>query len=222
MTIFKTFNTKTKEVKEYNKPEFGDFGEYILINSNDIDTLCFQIENIALFSDGKIETIQKLKNLAIAISVTYDKNKFNKNTDHELNTLFNGLYKDCVYSNGDWVGVLQYCFEYNGKIYKVGDMFGLSYSRGKEDKVYDSELRLLRYDGFSFVDNWFKNCYTKNQEDIGDTHKYKTVSNLDDTIDKKYLLRHSSSINKKLVKNIGNLLDEYFAGGNELANIFNL
>lgn len=219
ITTFKTFNTKTKEVKEYSKPEFGDFGEYILINGNDIDTLSFQIENTAHFSDDKIETIQKLKNLAIAISVTYNKNKFNKNTDHELNTLYNGLFKDYIYTSGDWVGVLQKSFEYKDKIYKVGDIFSLSYSRGVENTVYDLELRMLRYDGMCFIDNWFKHCHTRNKKDTENINNYKLIYNLDTTIDKKYFLFNYSTINNKFVEHQGNLLDEYFTDSNRLAKL---
>ena len=43
ITTFKTFNIKTKEVKEYSKPNFGDFGEYILIKADDFDTLAFKV-----------------------------------------------------------------------------------------------------------------------------------------------------------------------------------
>ena len=77
ITTFKIFNTKTKEVKEYSKPEFGDFGRYIEISDCEI---------------------------------------FPIHTDHELNTLHNGLFKDCIYTNGDWVGVLFHCFRYDYKI----------------------------------------------------------------------------------------------------------
>ncbi len=152
IATFKIFNTKTKEVKEYSKPYFGDFGEYILINANDFDTLAFNVENTALFSDDKKETIERLKTLAIAISVTYNKNKFYKNTDHELNTLHNGLFKDCVYTNGDWVGVLQKSFEYGGEVYKVGDVYNLKASFGwcdvKTAILYFGEAKFRNDSGY--------------------------------------------------------------------------
>jgi hypothetical protein len=155
ITIFKTFNTKTKEVKEYSKPEFGDFGEYILINADDFDTLVFDVENTALFSGNKQETTDRLKKLAIAISITYNKNQFNKNTDHELNTLHNGLFKDCIYTSGDWVGVLQKSFEYKDKIYKVGDIFsGLIVYFGAIYFTNDSGVYRCDTVGFAF-----KNMY---------------------------------------------------------------
>ena len=128
ITTFKIFNIKTKEVKEYSKPNFGDFGEYILIKADDFDTLAFNVEHTASFSDNKEETTEGLKTLAMAISVTYCKNRFYKNADHELNTLHNGLFKDCIYTSGDWVGVLQKGLKtldgcHNGNIYTVGSVF---------------------------------------------------------------------------------------------------
>lgn len=180
ITTFKTFNTKTKEVKEYSKPDFGDFGRYIEISDCEI---------------------------------------FPIHTDHELNTLHNRLFKDCIYTNGDWVGVLQKSFEYKDKIYKVGDIFSLFYSRGVENKVYDLELRMLRYDGMCFIDNWFKHCHTINKKDTENINNYKSIYNLNTTIDKQYLLFDWSAINKKSLEHQGNLLDEYFAGGNKFAKL---
>ena len=184
ITTFKIFNTKTKEVKEYSKPNFGDFGSYIEITNWGINSKIFIIDN-----------------------------------EHELDTLHNGLFKDCIYTNGDWVGVLQKSFEYKDKIYKVGDIFSLSYSRGVENKVYDVELRMLRYDGMCFIDNWFKHCYTKNTKDIENINNYKLIYNLDNTIDKKYFLFDYSTINNKSVEHQGNLLDEYFTDSNRLAKL---
>lgn len=125
IVTFKTFNTKTKEVKEYSKPNFGDFGDYILINADSIDISALRISNTALFSDNneRGEGLLHMRELAISFAATYDKNKFHKHTSHELNTLHNGLFKDCIYTSGDWVGVLQKSFKYSGKIYKVGDVY---------------------------------------------------------------------------------------------------
>jgi hypothetical protein len=160
ITTFKTFNIKTKEVKEYSKPEFGEFGEYILIKADDFDTLAFNIEHTALFSDDKKETIERLKTLAIAISVTYNKNKFNKNSDHELNTLHNGLFKDCIYTSGDWVGVLFHCFRYD---YSIQNWNNLSpnYSIVIKSGDWFNNKFLFVYENFSFkmyeqITNWSK------------------------------------------------------------------
>ena len=114
IATFKIFNTKTKEVKEYSKPNFGDFGEYIEIS--DCGTKIFPI-----------------------------------NTDHELNTLHNGLFKDCIYTNGDWVGVLQKSFEYKDKIYKVGDIYsGLIVYFGAIYFTNDSGVYRCDTVGFAF------------------------------------------------------------------------
>ena len=115
ITTFKTFNTKTKEAKEYSKPNFGDFGEYIEIS--DCGTKIFPI-----------------------------------NTDHELNTLHNGLFKDCIYTNRDWVGVLQKSFEYGGEVYKVGDVYNLKASFGwcdvKTAILYFGEAKFRNDSGY--------------------------------------------------------------------------
>ena len=109
MTIFKTFNTKTKEVKEYNKPEFGDFGDFVVVRSSILEYLNKSFIGCQLHEANQCYTQdgRELEYDQLMAGDHITAIRFFKNTDHELNTLFNGLFKDCVYSNGDFVGVLQ-------------------------------------------------------------------------------------------------------------------
>ena len=109
ITTFKTFNTKTKEVKEYSKPNFGDFGDFVVVRSSILEYLNQSFVDCQLHEDNQCYTQdnRKLKYNELMAGDNITAIRFFKNTDHELNTLHNGLFKDCVYTSGDWVGVLQ-------------------------------------------------------------------------------------------------------------------
>jgi hypothetical protein len=180
--IFKTFNTKTKEVKDYNKPEFGDFGEFILqTNAPDWE-----------------------------IREKFCTQRFTKNTDHELNTIFNGLYKDCVYSNGDLVGVkvrqLNFTNTYKKSYSLTGDvtenmgqLYVLCYGK-KPNLEYETFYTIINGGMIYQYDSNDGICYFLSSSD-----KWQNFYN-EPSIKQEYK---------------GNLLDEYFAGGNELAKLCN-
>ena len=221
ITTFKIFNTKTKEVKEYSKPNFGDFGSYIEITNWGINSKIFIIDN-----------------------------------EHELDTLHNGLFKDCIYTSGDWVGVLQKGLKtldgcHNGNIYTVGSVFfdkdtdgycerSEIYSVLKYGKYYDEDFGYRNVSFGFYLEYIDKKNYKDYMECIDDYNhgiKNSPYSSIDNVKKNHFKKTNPNPIIKKrpfsgkndccdLTVYIeghsvakGHLLDEYFTGCNKLAKL---
>ncbi len=209
MTIFKTFNTKTKEVKEYSKPEFGDFGEFVIVRDKILEYLGESLAECQLHKDNQCyrQDNRELKYNELIGGDNITAIRFFKNTDRELNTLFNGLFKNCVYSNGDWVGVLQKTMNYQNHTYKVGEVYGGNiFTYTNVQFTNDAPFFGCETEGFAFVD------YNDHFHD----YVFRGFSRV------KHIGKDNSCLDITSKDYQGNLLEEYFAGGDKLVNIFNL
>jgi hypothetical protein len=259
MTIFKTFNTKTKEVKEYSKPEFGDFGEFVIIRDAGLEYLGESLAECQLHEDNQCyrQDNRELKYNELIGGDNITAVRFFKNTDHELNTLFNSLFKDCVYGNGDLVGVLQKaiiikesrCHKVNK--YTIGSVFfdkDTDYGCSENERSF--VYTVLKYGEYYDYDAGYRNGCFGFYFEYRDKHNYKDY--IECINDDNYGIKNSpyksiDNLKKNHFKKTnpspvikkrpfsgkidccdltvyteghsvyqGNLLDEYFAGGNEL------
>lgn len=115
------------------------------------------------------------------------------NTTHELNTKFNGLFKGCVYGEGNDVAVKMQIIKISNHTYKNGDVVST---------WIDGVYAVVRWS--DYFNGWALFCYKKEYE--GNNDIPFSVCNLTPEM-----------IDKIVIK--GNLLDEYFEGKNELAKM---
>lgn len=153
--------------KELKMPQWGDFGEYVVYSF-----IPFAINGCSMIGS-----------------------RFDNNQTHELNTKFNGLFKDCVYGGGDDIAV-KVKTETLQRRCKSGDIF-LKREPNKEDTYI-----ILR----SVGDSQLIPCYWFTL-----TNKEKVLTSWCTSIDALIML------NNPVYK--GNLLDEYLEGKNELAKM---
>lgn len=207
---------KTKD-KKYNLPEFGYFKDYVQLNNSGIRYFTHYFFHAAnklnkefqfmsnlpkeKWHKHEVEKHEKLdkqvENLARESIDHEEQAKFHKNTSHELNTLFNKLYQDCVYTNQNGkVGVIVPYFEYEGKKYKVGDTFnvdGFDLDKEEKFKSIGTHFLVVKY---SILEGFY---FDRDNRGI----KYKISEH------------HHLTRKEKIV----NPLDEYFTGKNELAKL---
>lgn len=199
--------------KELKMPEWVDAGDAIIMLPEYLKAM----QDIALFENDRRDRffatkgdmnnmsnqlLLKHNNVNAAMDImrlfTHD-----INPTHPLNTKFNGLFKNCVYGQDDDIAVKVRQFEFEGKVYKVGDVF--------EDECEDVNLAgnkvirkdiLVLYYGHHSVDLDISvtryGFYLKGQSGLYSQEDFCNLSEYD---------------------KIGNLLDEYLQGGSELAKL---
>ena len=157
------------QVKELKMPEWGDCGTAVIIQDRDNQESKAFNDLLDILDCSCLDNIQN--NVIIKPL----------NPTHTLNNKFNGLFKGCVYGKDNDIAVKVRQFEFQGKVYKVGDMVQTS----------------------SFKKNWIVRY---NNKENGGWYLF----------DSKYTVTIGMLLYSKL---IGNLLDEYLEGKNELAKL---
>lgn len=161
--------------KELKMPQWGDMNDFIMIR-----------------------TQYDLQILPLSMGIgnrAYCGTPLGRNTTHELNTKFNGLFKDCVYGGGDDIAV-KVKTETLQRRCKSGDIF-----LKREPNKEDTYIILRSVGGSQLIP-----CYWFTL-----TNKEKVLTSWCTSIDALIML------NNPVYK--GNLLDEYLEGKNELAKM---
>jgi len=151
--------------KELKMPQWGDFGEYVVAPNKNFASstsipiktkqlICDKNTNISanLLVDGRDGLMDIYQKNYHPFDIVVDrKYPLKLNTTHELNTKFNGLFKDCVYGEGDDIAVKVRRFD---KL-KVGDIFEYGSGGGKIIISYDSVRGCFNF----FINGDINFCY---------------------------------------------------------------